>query len=906
MCGPAISLSTTSPLCANIYINNFCVKALIDSGSPVSFVSVSFKYLNDIGLQRKCNQSFISVTSNSFSVDRCLETTVTIEGKSVTANLLIAQTPYPVIIGCDILKKLKACISFNPPRLMINDQTVCSALSNQFDINKDLPQRQQNQLNCLLNEFQQCFSSSNADLGCTNMVKHKISTTGHPFKLNSYRQPEIQKEPSKKIVQEMLENGIIRTSNSPYCSPFFLVKKKDNTYRFVIDYRRLNQQTIKDCFPIPLIDEILTNLSGSKYFTTLDLASGYWQVQLEEDDKHKTAFQANGQLFEFNVMPFGLCNAPCTFQRLMQVIFGDLGLLPYIDDLVIASKDFSGHLQTLRAVFNRLNEKNLKLKATKCQFGYSSIVYLGHSVSESGIRPDPSKVEKLNEMSSPSNKKEAEVLLGFANYLGRFIKNFARTVAPMQIARNSTPFKWTKEAEQALINIKQQLSRDALLHFPDFHKEFVLTVDCSNIAIGAVLSQQGKPVAYASRRLNTAEMNYSATDREFLAVFWSVKYFKTYLLGRKFTIYSDHKPLLQMIKSKPINTRHARYHMFLEEFDFNIEHISGSENKVADALSRLVKPLNPLCEPFVPSASVGLEANHDIDENEIISKYHNAGHFSINKVRRSIMDAGYDIKQLRSKLSKFAAECPSCISNKSYSSRCIQGELPKFPEIQPLEFVAVDIIGPLPHSGPYRWVLSMIDHASRWVEAVPLSKTNAESVCRAFTHNWLYRFGAPRVLHSDRGTQFESNLFHQFMKSFEIKKSRTTTYWPAGNGIIERVHRTLKDRLRCNRLSWAQSLQEEVFNINRSVHEGTQMSPFEFLFNQKATLPADWPSVEHTKYTPLKRKTPRLAAVKINLPVSSLSPRFGKPQAVDKWISPQLLRLCDGRVVNVRRCKLIF
>lgn len=307
-------------------------------------------------------------------------------------------------------------------------------------------------------------------------------------------------------------------------------------------------------------------------------------------------------------------------------------------------------------------------------------------------------------------------------------------------------------------------------------------------------------------------------------------------------------------------------------------------------------------------APLGIQSQ-DIDEQEVIATYHNAGHFCINRVRRDILNAGYDIKNLRRKLAEFSASCAECISNKSYSSTAKQSSLPTAPEVKPFEFVAVDIVGPLPQRGPHRYLLTMTDHATKWLEAVPLARIDASTVAKAFSNNWVMKFGAPRIFHSDKGTQFESNVFAELLKKYNIKKSRTTPYWPAGNGVIERAHRTLKDRLRCSSKPWPQELSEAVFNINRSVHASTNCSPFFALFRREACLPADWPTLPKmhlsTKQV-IKMRTPRMAALKIHNPANCLAPRFSKPITVKERINAQLLRLVNNRVVNVRNCKLVY
>ena len=291
----------------------------------------------------------------------------------------------------------------------------------------------------------------------------------------------------------MLAQDVISPSSSPWASPIVLVKKKDGRTRFCVDYRKLNHLTRKDAYPLPRIDDTLNTLAGSKWFSTLDLISGYWQVELDQQTREKTAFCTPEGLFEFNVMPFGLCNAPATFQRLMDLVLAGLQwsqCLVYLDDVIVMGRTFSEHLQNLSSVFSRIREASLKLKPAKCAFLQPEVHYLGHIVSGDGVATDPSKVEKVKTWPTSTSTKETQSFLGFASYYRRFIRNFAQIAKPLhKLAERNVAFRWTEECQAAFDELRQKLCSAPVLAYPDFKKSFILDTDASDTGIGGVLSQ---------------------------------------------------------------------------------------------------------------------------------------------------------------------------------------------------------------------------------------------------------------------------------------------------------------------------------------------------------------------------------------------------------------------------------
>ena len=346
----------------------------------------------------------------------------------------------------------------------------------------------------LLLSYADVFASSTADLGKTDRLRHNIHTGEAPPIRQSVRRVQPQRrEEVRELLNDMLERRVVEPSTSPWAAPIVLVRKKDGTTRFCVDYRKLNDATRKDAYPLPRIDTTLDTLSGSQWFSTLDLLSGYWQVEIDEADRPKTAFCTTEGLFQFRVMPFGLCNAPATFQRLMDLVLAGLQwseCLVYLDDVIVLGRTFDEHLRNIRHVLQRLRESGLRLKPTKCHFFQREVHYLGHIISHDGVATDPSKIEKVATWPVPASKREVQQFLGLASYYQRFVENFTRVARPLhRLTERAAAFNWTDECQAAFDELRQRLTSAPVLAYPDFSRPFVLDTDASDTGIGAVLSQ---------------------------------------------------------------------------------------------------------------------------------------------------------------------------------------------------------------------------------------------------------------------------------------------------------------------------------------------------------------------------------------------------------------------------------
>lgn len=464
----------------------------------------------------------------------------------------------------------------------------------------------------LLDKNADVFSQHSLDYGHTTTIQHEIPLVDpRPFRLPYRKIPPSQFQDVRQMLTEMEAAGVIRPSKSPYASPVVVVTKKDGSLRLCIDYRKLNSCSTRDAFPLPRIEEALESLGQAKYFSTLDLTSGYWQVEVAEHDKHKTAFSTPMGLFEANRMPFGLQNAPSTFQRLMTCCFGDLNftqLLIYLDDLIIFSSSFDEHLKRLQRVFDRLREHGLKLKPSKCQFVRKEVNYLGHLVSADGIRTDPEKISRVKDWPRPTDRKEVLQFLGFAGYYRRYVKSYSSLAAPLYRLTSgdprrkkrgahrgpvsNQPFLWNAECEEAFQALKEKLTHAPVLGYPDYSLPFLLQTDASRDGLGAVLAQiQGgveRVIAYASRGLTPPETRYPAHKLEFLALKWAVTdKFHDHLYGRKFSVLTDNNPLKYVMTTAKLDATGQRWVSHLSIYDFDIQYRRGQDNSNADALSRL-------------------------------------------------------------------------------------------------------------------------------------------------------------------------------------------------------------------------------------------------------------------------------------------------------------------------------
>ena len=448
----------------------------------------------------------------------------------------------------------------------------------------------------LLIRHQSVFAKSKYDLGRTDLVQHEIFTgDNRPIKQAARRLPLNKREEAEKQVKEMLDNGIIQPSVSPWSSPVVLVKKKDNSTRFCVDYRALNAVTRKDSYPLPRIQDCLDALGGTHWFSSIDLQSGYWQLEMSPQDAPKTAFACSSGLYEFKVLPFGLCNGVPTFQRLMDYLLSGLSwkiCLLYLDDVIVFSKTFEEHVQNLGLVLTRLQEAGLKVAPKKCHFFQPEVHFLGHVVSKHGVSTDSSKTQCVRDWPQPQNVKEVRQFMGLCAYYRRFIFQFAKIARPLhQLTELNRPFVWDKDCQSAFVELKRLLTSSPILAYPLVGSPYILDTDSSAESLGSILSQiqdgEERVICYHSRTFTKAERNYCVTRKELLAIVDSVKHFHHYLYGSKCVVRTDHGSLTWLMRFTNPEGQLARWLETLALYDITIQYRPGRLNSNADAISRI-------------------------------------------------------------------------------------------------------------------------------------------------------------------------------------------------------------------------------------------------------------------------------------------------------------------------------
>ena len=809
----------------------------------------------------------------------------------------------------------------------------------------------------LLKRNTEAFKSKDGPLGRTDLVKHDIiTTTQQPIKQRARRFPIHQRDEGEKLVTEMLDQGVIEPSTSPWASPVVLVKKKSGETRFCIDYRKLNAISVKDAYPLPRIDDCLDALAGAKCFSTLDLASGYWQVGMTEEAKLKSAFVTNGGLFQWKVMPFGLCNAPSTFERLMEKVLTGLTwqiCLVYLDDVIVYSKTVDEHINRLNTIMQKFILAGLKLKPKKCFLFRTKVHFLGHVVSSEGVSTDPEKVEAIQNWKVPHDLTDVRSFLGLCSYYRRFVPKFSEVAKPLtKLTEKDQPFTWGSEQEQAWLDLKQRLMSAPILAYPDPSAEFILDTDASGYGIGAVLVQvqEGKErvIAYGSRSLTKEERRYCVTRRELLAIVFFLKQYRHYLYGQKFKVRTDHGALRWLMSFKDPQGQVARWLEVLGTYDFEVEHRPGLKHNNADALSRgpcrqcgLDDDCGTLAEgckvltrgaareqsqgtqpetqtqPHVPWTGEGalsadkivtaqsedpvlaklitwkqeglrpkwadvsaegrllkvywaqwesLEMNNgllcrryiltgkkermqillpDKLQDVVLEHLHNsvtAGHMGVRRTLAAVRQRFFWPK-MRQSVDKWCSECAVCASRKN-PPKSRRAPLKKYQVGEPMERVALDIAGPWPLSeNGNKYTLVVSDYFTKWAEAYPIPDQEAKTVAEVFVNQFVARFGAPLLIHTDQGRNFESRLFKEMCGLLGVKKTRTVAFRPQSDGLVERLNRTIGTMIAAfvneNQRTWDKDLQVLMMAYRSTPHESTKLTPNEMMLGREVSLPLD-------------------------------------------------------------------
>jgi len=703
-----------------------------------------------------------------------------------------------------------------------------------------------------------------------------------PYRTNPDETKEIQRQ-----VQALLDKGYIRESLSPCSVPVLLVPKKDGSWRMCVDCRAINNITIRYRYPIPRLDDMLDELSGAIIFTKIDLRSGYHQIRMKLGDEWKTAFKTKFGLYEWLVMPFGLTNAPSTFMRLMNEVlrpFIGLFVVVYFDDILIYSKSMQEHLEHLRAVFDALRTAHLFGNIEKCIFCTQRVSFLGYVVTPQGIEVDSSKIDAIREWPTPTTVTQIRSFLGLAGFYRRFVRDFSSIAAPLhELTKKGAPFAWGDSQEVAFNTLKDKLTHAPLLQLPDFNKVFELECDASGIGLGAVLLQEGKPVAYFSEKLSGANLRYSTYDKELYALVRTLQTWQHYLWHREFIIHSDHEALKHIRTQTNLNRRHANWVEFIESFPYIIKHKNGKENVIADALSRRYTMLSQLDFKIFGLQTVKDQYVDDSDFKDVLAhcmngkpwgKFHMQdgflfranklcvpassvrllllqeahggglmGHFGVYKTHE-VLAAHFFWPRMRRDVERLVARCTTCQKAKSrLNNHGLYMPLPV--PTSPWLDISMDFVLGLPRTKKGRdSIFVVVDRFSKMAHFIPCHKTDdANSVAELFFREIIRLHGIPNTIVSDRDAKFLSHFWRSLWNKLGTKLLFSTTCHPQTDGQTEVVNRTLSTMLRAvldkNLKRWEDCLPHIEFAYNRATHSSTKMCPFQIVYGYIPRAPID-------------------------------------------------------------------
>lgn len=877
------------------------ITGLLDTGASRTIVgNTGYEILSRLGLKLTPHVIDCTVANG----EKCpsigyVKTPIYLKDRMKWIDILVVPgLSHELILGIDFWLKMEIVPNLNEDIWHFSDVAPTSNVCLVQD-KSSLSSEQAQRLDRLLNEK---FKIMGSELGCTRLVEHVIEVLPEtrPIKQRWYPVSPLKQKIIDDHLDQMLKDGVVEPSKSPWSSPVCLVSKKDGSYRFCVDYRQLNAVTKKDAYPIPYISSILDRLRDAKYLSSLDIKSAFFQIPLSEDSKEYTAFTVPGRgLFQFKRLAFGLTNSPATFQRAIDTILGpelEPFVFKYIDDIIIVSKDFESHLMVLSLVFDRLVSAGLVVSREKCKFCMPQLKYLGYVVDSYGIRPDTEKVEAILNIPPPKNTTEVRRFIGTASWYRRFVPNFSSILSPLSnLTKKNVTWNWTDECEASFQHLKECLSTAPVLNCPDFTRQFIVQTDASAYGIGAVLSQEFEDgehvIAYLSRSLTRQERNYSTTERECLAVIWAVEKLRYYLEGTFFRVITDHHSLLWLNNLRDPQGRLARWSLRLMAFTFELVHRKGKDNVVPDMLSRSMDPsldsvqLSSFHQKFTESEDLWYkrmiekvkklpekfsawrvekqllykytpcripELSSEADywklvvpknaRKDLIRQCHDdltSGHLGIFKTLWRLKLKYYWPKMLADVV-RYVNGCSVCQACKP-EHKAPAGLMGSRPDIKrPWQMISLDFVGPLPaSSNGYKYLLVVTDYFSKYVLLSPLRAATSKSLSRFIEECVFLVYGVPQIIICDNGTPMRGSDFVSMVQKYGCRLQYTPYYHPCADPT-ERSNQTIKTMIRCylkdNHRKWAEKIAALACALRTARSEVTGYTPHFVNFGREICL----------------------------------------------------------------------
>lgn len=884
---------------ATVQINGVAITGLLDSGASISCLGKdAFDTIRRCTLKWKefSDQSAVETASGQQQkIMGYADADVQFQGKTKRIRIYIIPTlKNELYLGIDFWYSFDLLPKLDELSTAVTDKAEIGVEVDPPDVHK-LSMEQNQRLNEIIALYP---SSSNEGLGKTTLMKHSINTADALPCKQRFRpvSPAVEGRMFAEV-DRMISLGVVEESNSAWSSPMSLVPKAGGKWRLCLDARQLNAVTVKDAYPMPNIDSIFSRLHETRFISSVDLKDAYWQIELDDTSREKTAFTIPGRpLYQFTRMPFGLCNASQSMCRLMDQVIPSVlreSVFVYIDDLLVVSEKLDTHLERLVVVAQCLRRANLTINVEKSRFCMRSLKYLGHIIGNGEIKADPGRVQCIVDFPPPNTVKQVRRFMGMTGWYQRYIHNYAATASPItDLLKKTDRFRWTPEAQIAFESLKTSLTTAPVLIHPDFSQHFYIQCDASITGIGGVLFQliegEEHPIAFMSKKLNTAQKNYSVTELECLAALLCIHKFRCYVEGMPFTVITDHASLKWLMNQKDLGGRLARWSLSLQSFDFDIVHRKGSANVVPDALSRVeIEELHLMVGTPVDLSSPDFRSENyerlktemrehaselpDIQvrgeviykrmefrrgddvvdsatmwkiwipepmRQQIIANAHNppsASHGGVDKTMELVRRYHY-WPGLSREVREFVASCDVCKETKA-TNRTLRPPMGKaFPTERPFQRMFVDLLGPYPRSkSGHTSILIVLDQLTKFVWLRPLRKATANAIVQYLESEVFHFVGAPETLLSDNGVQFVSKEFKALMSRYGIRQIYAASHSPQANAS-ERVNRTIIAAIRAyvdgDQTTWDVHLSAIASAIRNGAHSSAGQSPYFIVFGQ--------------------------------------------------------------------------